>query len=50
MPSVALRMGAFLLLLALVFGLGFGAGKVSGLSPRGVDVHSEMPAEHGQMP
>lgn len=50
MSNVALRMGAFMLVLALIFGLGFGAGRLSGLNPRGVEPHNEMPAEHGQMP
>lgn len=50
MPNVALRMGALLLLLVLLFGLGFGVGRLSGLSPRGVEVHTESPADHGQMP
>lgn len=50
MSNAALRMGAFLLVLVLLFGLGFGAGKLSSVTPRGVEVHEDMPSGHGQMP
>lgn len=50
MNNVAVRLGAFALVIALLFAVGYGAGRLSGLSPRGVEPHNEMPSDHKSMP